>query len=796
MVDRRHFTTTNPGKHNPIVHPNSIDSPNSDNLSLNPENVLSNFVNDRVASKSFSAEDLNMVASLLQLPEVHLKPESLVSVFSIFRYSLQKGATVEQLMHAVADMLESRSPQALRSCNFRQVMTCIGHLRGWTADSLAIRRLIKLFANRINSFPPNLSLAMSHKSLANMMLGLMNMSSNSADVRYLLSALTPKLLHYSSAINCQTIANTFYGMKSMTDCHEVHEMLAALVTLIRKCDEVFPLGCIRSVMYGLQGLSSDSKIVREILSIMADKLSASREVLSCRDMKDCLYGMQNMSAEHGEVRRFLSVLSDRVEGMTENMTEIIIGNAIYGLKRMSSNHPEVLRLVRILAEKVASSDAQLTAKSVAASFFGLRSMNAESNEVRRLLAELMKLILKHPPERLSLYAISSALNGLNNMSSSYAEVRDALAFFGGALKADSSVLSGLEITTSFYGLKNMDSNHTEVVSLLEALHIKLRNLNEKLSPDNICGVLLGLKSVSAVKPPTASIISTITTHISSNSAVFSGQHVSNMIFYLQNKSSNAAEVRELLSATSVRAESVSMNSREIGNAFYGLKTMSDSSEEVKQLLRIMKQQILSCPDGLDDIAIANILFGLRNMSSDCAEVVGILSAVGRFMKLNPSNTPKRISVIANAACGLKNCSSDAPEVKDVLAHVAKWLGQCEEVPTHAQVSGILLGLSRSKDDCDSVLNIIQFAIDSIEKHNIQLDKEGIRNSFKCLQSMSGEARQLTRLVEVLKKNILGCEETFTANDIKHIQSSLSNFSRRDIVDSEISGAILTRNLKQ
>ena len=229
--------------------------------------------------------------------------------------------------------------------------------------------------------------------------------------------------------------------------------------------------------------------------------------------------------------------------------------------------------------------------------------------------------------------------------------------------------------------------------------------------------------------------------------------------------------------------------------FFGLKSMSDSSDEVQQILRIMQQKILSCDDALDDIAIGNILFGVRNMSSDCAEVVGILGAVNRFIRQNPSVAPKQIAVISNAAHGLKNCSSDVSEVKEMLSYIAKWFRECEEVPTHAQISSILLGLSSSKDNCNSVLDIIQTAADAINRHKIQLDKQGILFAFKCLQSMRGEAPELIRLVEALKSNILGCEETFTLADIKNIQSSMTNFTSGNKVHSEIAGAILNRNLK-
>jgi hypothetical protein len=95
------------------------------------------------------------------------------------------------------------------------------------------------------------------------------------------------------------------GMSS--DSTEVRELLSVLRVKVSECREPLSAQAVGNALYGLQGMSSDSTEVRELLSVLRVKVSECLEPLSAQAVGNALYGLHGMNFEQ-EVESALLLL--------------------------------------------------------------------------------------------------------------------------------------------------------------------------------------------------------------------------------------------------------------------------------------------------------------------------------------------------------------------------------------------------------------------------------------------------------------------------------------------------------
>ena len=78
-------------------------------------------------------------------------------------------------------------------------------------------------------------------------------------------------------------------------------MLAVLTEKIKLSKGLLDAQAIGNALYGLQGMSSDSKEVRGMLVVLTEKMKLSKELLNAQEIGNALYGLQGMSSEVKEV---------------------------------------------------------------------------------------------------------------------------------------------------------------------------------------------------------------------------------------------------------------------------------------------------------------------------------------------------------------------------------------------------------------------------------------------------------------------------------------------------------------
>ena len=151
-----------------------------------------------------------------------------------------------------------------------------------------------------------------------------------------------------------------YGLQSFKDaaCHDPHvlRLVDALAMITLKFPDVnFTAQAVTNMLYGLQGLSSDSPEVRRLLSSLAsllagvDGMGESGEILSAQGVGNALYGLQGLKSDCQELRELIQRLQPLVASAT--LDGQAIGNALYGLQSMKSESAWSATLIGDLSRK-------------------------------------------------------------------------------------------------------------------------------------------------------------------------------------------------------------------------------------------------------------------------------------------------------------------------------------------------------------------------------------------------------------------------------------------------------------
>ena len=70
----------------------------------------------------------------------------------------------------------------------------------------------------------------------------------------------------------------------------------------------------------------------------------------------------------------------------------------------------------------------------------------------------------------------------------------------------------------------------------------------------------------------------------------------------------------------------SLSAQAVGNALYGMQSMSSDHAEVRSMISALSGKVHSCKESLDAQAVGNALYGMQSMSSDhCKEVLDLLT---------------------------------------------------------------------------------------------------------------------------------------------------------------------------
>ena len=113
----------------------------------------------------------------------------------------------------------------------------------------------------------------------------------------------------------------------------------------------------------------------------------------------------------------------------------------------------------------------------------------------------------------------------------------------------------------------------------------------------------------------------------------------------------------------------------LGNALYGLQTMSDEVPETIELLSYFPDLIMSSTDPMTPRDVGNSFFGLQGFSAETDEVKNILSSLTVRMAEIPDEMKYEGRDIGHCLSGLSNKNIEIPEVATVLQELSLRLAQ-------------------------------------------------------------------------------------------------------------------------
>jgi hypothetical protein len=561
--------------------------------------------------------------------------------------------------------------------------------------------------------------------------------------------------------------------KNKASLPDVIKILKSLHVALQRCNEPLTDQAIGNIMYGLQWMSSETYEVRKLLVLLTERIRSGTNVrlnsdaavsslkkqqqpnpglgiggssfnimaaLSQRVQNDALslaneaigqslYGLKNMTTRHIEVRKFLDVMAAKIANSQAELNGQAIGNALYGLRGMSSGYSEVRAVLAALTNKIAASNQPLTAQNLANAVYGLKKMSSEHAEVRAVVAELsMKYAASNianddADSEFLCKHIGSALFGLQNMSADCVEVRQLLAQIAIKINGSTDAIDAMSIGNAMFGLRNMSSRHGEVRAVVETLTHKLRSV------------------------PAASAIDSKSPKKRPNGFYFDGVAVGNALYGLRSMSSAHKCVRELVSAMAEKmaaspVETCQMAGSNISGAIYGLQSMINDHTCVKELLMALRDKIAHSRDiyfaGQD---VSMIMYGLQGMSDDDDVCVRQLMAT----------IVEKINLQDNIQSSPTTPAQESSE-SNMSAHITK--------PTP---------LSKPSNNSSNSLQVYKTAMDMFSGQNIG-------NALYGFQNMGCSSVEVRSMLACLARRIYSSDAKMSEQNIGNALYGLRNMT--------------------
>lgn len=216
------------------------------------------------------------------------------------------------------------------------------------------------------------------------------------------------------------------------------------------------------------------------------------------------------------------------------------------------------------------------------------------------------------------------------------------------------------------------------------------------------------------------------------------------------------ELRRLILAISDRIDATKgkLEAQEVGNALYGLQSLSSEKEEVRVLVAKLAEKLKRSKVYLRPQHIARALLGFQRLSSDSKEVRALLSQLTRRIA-ESDRTPLTSSAIADSLFGLQGMTSDVPEVQDIVNELAKKVSSTAASLNPTQIGRALFGLQ----GLSSSRGIFEESALGLDVDEVQFllsalwDKIKVSREIMPLSSVAMGLQGLTLLNDPIASNI-------------------------------------------
>lgn len=618
----------------------------------------------------------------------------------------------------------------------------------------------------------------SAQGIANALYSLQHYSDDSSRIKRLLSVLENQLDNCETPFASQAIANSFYGFKSFTwKSIESKRLLTALLRKVAKSGQIVekpknfviktqfeesenpfkldetaevevevshpdneivesipsldkigvPMSSqgLGSLALGIQGLKSDSPLMKEILIFLSNSLRLSSSSLDTQAVANVLLGLKSCRSEDKEVLLVLNQLSRSIAKNFNNMRRIKsqeLSSKVPEVSNILNQFSDILDDLLPLQRAVSGKRVLLfgTSEEVGMLLGGMRRMSSEDKSVRRLLSHVYKgMTTKNQlisnvntingtssawfrSSNLQEQHLAGAFYGLQRMSSNTPEVRAVVGALTIAIngsqvekkthkkviyptRAGKSPFNGGNVANILYGLQNMDSNSKEVRAILRVICSKMNPIDGNFTGQHLAMSGYGLRSMSIMfsdihgKNAVERLLINLADALEHTRHEISFSHLACMIYGLQGMSSRSASVRHLITIITERLDY--------------LYKITSRAPLIPKKIRLSGQDVTM------------ILQGLRSMGSEWAEIQKILQTLTNLINVHqPEMSPSQLSISFNSLRSMGGGKLIKPNRKDELQSPESYLGfmymQWRYTGKNKQVEG-LNGLEQGDDVVES-----------------------------------------------------------------------------------------------
>ena len=262
---------------------------------------------------------------------------------------------------------------------------------------------------------------------------------------------------------------------------------------------------------------------------------------------------------------------------------------------------------------------------------------------------------------------------------------------------------------------------------------------------------------------------------------------------LKNVSDGLMEVRHVLALLSSKLIELDSNpgkpirATEISLMLSGMRNMSSDTAEVRNLIFCFATKIEECPSALDARGIGECLYSLQNMKSDCSEVLRLLRALTK--KIKDCEEVCSLTNLYMALFGLKSMSAEPLEVRQILSELAEQfillkatklnsvdtnLGEIVIVPESHEMRNAMIGLTSMNDNIPEVRIILDILRQHINQFPYAFPSSDVAGSIGAMRSMSLQSQEANVILRNLSYKMQLCTDKFTSISITNIMYGISS----------------------
>jgi hypothetical protein len=487
---------------------------------------------------------------------------------------------------------------------------------------------------------------------------------------------------------------------------------------------------------------------------------------------------------------YLADMTEKIGSRSTPMSAQEVAQALFSIRSFPPETPGLLELADALVAKAGACVTALTGAEAVKYMGGFTALKVDGPHVKKLLSALLANMEEKQPE-LDGRAICYMVLGLRGLPSESVEVGAFLRFLEKQLaKMKSSPLSSDLIIQALIVLQNMSNKRAAVIGISDMLmtmlpqpaHAKptssFRVRGIDVHEFNVAPTMYAY-SLSGHGTMLHSHFPDIGNIVSHSRRMWSAMEISCLLYGIQSATDrNKSGIIKFLETLVVKAKQSTdaFGSSDIARSLVGLSALNETDSHVVELLSLLLTKAKQCPTSFHADEISTSLHALHGLTSNSTEVRALLDYFCEQLKQSGLLSPEQIGM---ALYGMKNMSTDHAEVRSIVSVLAVKVSETTGEFTPGCISMSLRGLHNMCSQYSEVVEIMDALAPKVRTCSEQFTGPQIGDSFKGLSSMRSRDACTLQIIDALNKKSVNLS-TVSGHDIVNILSGLKSFGGEPI----------------